>query len=130
MNRARDWLNQAFRDLEQARHSAQAGFHEWACFASQQAAEKALKAVYLHLGAEAWGHSLIMLCHGLKERIDVPDELVKSARSLDHYYIPTRYPNGFDAGMPGDYYDDEDSARAIRCAEDILRFCADLLARS
>ncbi|OGF54055.1 MAG: hypothetical protein A2Z21_04445 [Candidatus Fraserbacteria bacterium RBG_16_55_9] len=39
-NRARDWLNQALRDLEQAEDSRRAGRHEWACFAAQQAAEK------------------------------------------------------------------------------------------
>lgn len=43
-NRARDWLDQAGWDLELARHAASGAFHEWACFAAQQVAEKALKA--------------------------------------------------------------------------------------
>ena len=128
MNRARDWLRQGFRDLEQARESAKAGFHEWACFASQQAAEKGIKAVYLHLGAEAWGHSLSRLCLGLREKIEIPEYVADAARILDHFYIPTRYPNGFDEGMPGDYYAEEDSARAIKCAEEILRLCEGFLA--
>ena len=42
-NRAPDWLKQALRDLEQAEESRQAGRHEWACFAAEQAAEKAGK---------------------------------------------------------------------------------------
>ncbi|MBN1308639.1 MAG: HEPN domain-containing protein [Chitinispirillaceae bacterium] len=41
--RSSDWLNQAIRDLEQAEDSKSAGRHEWACFAAQQAAEKAIK---------------------------------------------------------------------------------------
>ncbi len=49
-NRAPDWFNQALRDLEQAEDSRKAGRHEWACFAAQQAAEKAVKALHLHLG--------------------------------------------------------------------------------
>lgn len=38
MNRSRDWLHQALADLAQARVSAEAGHHEWACFACHQAA--------------------------------------------------------------------------------------------
>nr|WP_236101971.1 HEPN domain-containing protein [Methylotetracoccus oryzae] len=40
-NRAADWWAQAQRDLEQAADSRTSGRHEWACFAAQQAAEKA-----------------------------------------------------------------------------------------
>lgn len=49
MNRARDWLYQAERDLEMAEVARGVSRHEWACFAAQQAAEKAVKALYLHI---------------------------------------------------------------------------------
>ncbi len=58
MNRGRDRLKQALRDLEHARKSIDLRDYDWACFSSQQAAEKALKAVYLSLGMEAWGARL------------------------------------------------------------------------
>ena len=45
-NRSRDWFAQAERDLEHARHARRDGSHEWACFACQQAAEKAAKALH------------------------------------------------------------------------------------
>ncbi len=45
-----DWLAQAKRDLEHAHQSSGLGHFEWACFAAQQAAEKAAKALHLHLG--------------------------------------------------------------------------------
>jgi len=54
-NRAPDWMSQAGRDLAQAEESRTAGRHEWACFAGHQAAEKAVKALHLHLGQEAPG---------------------------------------------------------------------------
>lgn len=54
-SRAQDWFRQAVKDLEQAGESREAGRHEWACFAAQQAAEKAVKALHLHNGQEAWG---------------------------------------------------------------------------
>jgi HEPN domain-containing protein len=41
-SRAQDWFRQAERDLDQARASRQDERHEWACFAAQQAAEKAI----------------------------------------------------------------------------------------
>lgn len=52
-NRANDWLNQAIRDLGQAKDSYAAGRYQWVCFSAQQAAEKAVKALHLHLGQEA-----------------------------------------------------------------------------
>ena len=58
-SRAADWFEQALRDLEQAESSRRDGRHEWACFAAQQAGEKAVKAVHLSLGQDASGLSLI-----------------------------------------------------------------------
>src|SRR5262245_7185516 len=60
-NRAHDWFEQAERDLEHARASQEQNRHEWACFAAQQSAEKAVKALHLGLGQEAWGHIIARL---------------------------------------------------------------------
>jgi hypothetical protein len=60
-NRARDWLQQAERDLAQAESSRREGRHEWACFAAQQSAEKAVKALHLALGQDAWGNVVARL---------------------------------------------------------------------
>ena len=76
-NRARDWLKQALRDLEQAEDSRRAGRHEWACFAAQQAAEKAVKGLHLHLGEEAWGHVIAKLLQELPKAVAVPDALIE-----------------------------------------------------
>ena len=54
--REEDWLRQAKRDLEHARHALGNRDYEWSCFAAQQAAVKAVKAVkalYQKLGADA-----------------------------------------------------------------------------
>jgi len=58
-NRAHDWYAQAERDLDQARSSRREERHEWACFAAQQAAEMAVKALHLHLGQDALGHVIV-----------------------------------------------------------------------
>jgi len=52
VERSADWMKQAERDIENAEYEMRGGFYEWACFLSQQAAEKALKSVYQKLGGE------------------------------------------------------------------------------
>ena len=55
-----------------------------------------------------------------------PDEdLVDKARELDRHYVPTRYPNFHPEGAPMDYYTKADAERAIKYAEEIVRFCRD-----
>ncbi|MFC1836503.1 HEPN domain-containing protein [Thermodesulfobacteriota bacterium] len=119
-NRSRDWLSQAVRDLEQARSSLSDERHEWACFAAHQSAEKAVKALHLALGQEAWGHVVARLLTELPT--PVPDQLVEKARVLDNFYVPTRYPNGHPAGAPFEHYGPIQSEEAIRYAGEILEF--------
>lgn len=123
-NRYPDWYRQAEADLRHARNSLAARDFEWSCFASHQAAEKALKAVYLKIGMDAWGHTITVLIGNLPESVESPPEtLVNYARILDKYYIPTRYPIGFESGAPTDFYTEEEAENAIRQAEALLEYC-------
>ncbi|MGI9037285.1 MAG: HEPN domain-containing protein [Gemmatimonadota bacterium] len=126
-NRHEDWFRQVEADLRHARNARKDGDHEWTCFAAQQSAEKALKAVVQALGGEAWGHSVTVLAGQLRERLDVSEELVDAGRRLDKHYIPTRYPNGFDTGAPTDYYTAAEAEAAIEDASMILEFSRDSL---
>ena len=126
--RSSDWFKQAQRDLASARAQAKDGFYEWACFISQQGAEKAVKAAYQHFGADAWGHSVSDLCTGLREKVTVPVSLVDRAKRLDRFYIPARYPNGWAKGFPAEYITQKDAEDAISDSEEILRFCGSILA--
>jgi len=98
MERSADWMDDAKGDLAHAKSDLDRGFHSWACFSAQQAAEKAVKAVFQKLGAEAWGHSVADLLTELKGSHEVPDSLIERALELDKAYIPTRYPNAHPAG--------------------------------
>jgi HEPN domain-containing protein len=73
---------------------------------------------------EAWGHVVHQLLGRLRPDVDVPDEHLDFARQLDRHYMPTRYPNGFDSGAPGDFYTEEDSRRAIEQAEVLIELCS------
>jgi HEPN domain-containing protein len=121
-NRARDWLTQALRDLDQAEDSRRAGRHEWGCFAAQQAAEKAVKGLHLHLGQEAWGHVVARLLEELPRSAAAPGDLVEKGRVLDTFYIPARYPNSHPEGAPFEHYGPLQSDEAIRYAREIVGF--------
>ena len=126
--RSADWLRQADRDLESAVILLKNDYFEWSCFISQQAAEKAVKAILQKLGAEAWGHSISNLLQGVREKINLPSDLMSGAKQLDRYYIIGRYPNGWASGIPADYISKEDANDAIGYSRKIIRFCSDFLA--
>ena len=129
MNRSQDWLKQAERDLQQAEDSRSSGRHEWACFASHQAAGKAVKALHLHFHQEAWGHVVGRLLSDLSDVVDVPHELVEKAQVLDNYYIPPRYPNSHAEGAPFEHYNHLQSGDALKYAREILQFARSQMAQ-
>lgn len=130
-NRAADWFRQAEADLEHARHALRDAHYEWACFATQQAAEKAAKAAHAALGQEAWGHVVTELLDALRPNAAGVDEvLLDRARALDKLYIPTRYPNGLAGGAPADFYTRPEAERAIADAEAVLEVCRRVLSRA
>lgn len=118
-NRARDWFAQAERDLEQAKASRSDARHEWACFAAQQAAEKAVKALHLSLGQEAWGHVIARLLVELPFPVG---DLTDKGKVLDNFYMATRYANGHPEGAPFEHYGPLQSEQAIDYAGEILEF--------
>lgn len=129
MERSRDWMDQAEGDLRHARNDLQGEFYDWACFSAQQAAEKAVKAVFQRMGAEAWGHSVADLLTELRKRHSVPGQLGDAALELDKAYIPTRYPNAHPSGAPRTRYTRAEATRLIGYAGEILEFCSDLLSK-
>lgn len=121
-DRSRDWLRQSERDLEQAADSRQAGRHEWACFAGQQAGKKAVKALHLHLGQEAWGHVVAQLLRELPPDAAAPEALVDRAKVLDNFYIASRYPNSHPDGAPFEHYGPIQSQQAVEYGGSIIAF--------
>lgn len=128
LNRFKDWLDQAERDLEKAKVDREHEYHEWVCFTCQQAAEKAVKALSMKRNLGVWGHSITAMLRSLAEDIEIPKEIISYGQTLDAYYISTRYPNGFDMGKPADYYNEKMSSEALDAADRIIRFCKDNLA--
>ena len=128
MNRYRNRSEQAERDLKRARIDVQTESWEWACFTSQQAAEKAVKALLMNRGVAVWGRAITPML-GQLEGVQVSESVVINAQLLDAYYIPSRYPNGFPAGKPADYFNRRKAEEALNAADEIIRFCQDNLAQ-
>ncbi|MFW6105254.1 MAG: HEPN domain-containing protein [Chloroflexota bacterium] len=126
--RSEDWMKQAVRDLKTAEEMAKSESFEWSCFAAQQAAEKAVKAVFQKLNAVAWGHSVLELTKVLSRKTTVSEDLLDCARTLDKYYVPTRYPNSFESGSPYEYFTRKDAEDALVCSRRIIEFCKGILA--
>jgi HEPN domain-containing protein len=125
-DRSKEWSAQAQSDLEQAKSSQRGGRHEWACFAAQQSAEKAVEALHLSKGQEAWGHVIARLLRELP--LEVPEDLIDRAKVLDNFYVPTRYANGHPEGPPFEHYGKLQSEDAIRYASEILEFVRNKMA--
>jgi len=129
MERSQDWLDEAKGDLEHAKSDVAGSYYNWACFSAQQSAEKAIKAVFQKMGAEAWGHSVADLLRELSSKVKVSEELMNRALELDKAYIPTRYPNAHPSGSPRQRYTREEAERLIQYAQKIFKFCSGLLSK-
>jgi HEPN domain-containing protein len=117
----RRWLRQAELDLDDARYSADGGRYNLACFLSQQAAKKALKAfLYLQGNQLVWGHSAAELVDDASEADASFKDLKEKGSLLDRFYIPTRYPSGLPGGIPSESFNEKDAAEAMRVAKDII----------
>ncbi len=116
-------MKQADADLCHANHALDSADYEWSCFASQQAAEKALKVLYCKLSKEAWGNVVNALIGSLPEGFAPDTNIVECAKLLDKHYILTRNPDGFDSGAPTDFYTKTEGEAAITCAKEIIEYC-------
>lgn len=127
MERSKDWIDEAEGDLQHAKNDLNSKFYNWACFSSQQATEKAIKAVFRKMGIEAWGHSVSDLLKELSNTFPVPSEFIDDALELDKVYISSRYPDAHTSGSPRKKYTKREAGRLIEYAERIFKFCSNLL---
>jgi HEPN domain-containing protein/predicted nucleotidyltransferase len=117
------WFQQAEHDLATAIDLCKASRYDWACFAAQQSAEKALKAVLFASGAKrVRGHSIADLGDAVLQEVPSAPGLPEEARHLDLYYIPARYPNGLNTGVPYKAFTAKEAERAIDSATQVVRF--------
>jgi len=112
----KNWWKQAEADFRKIKVLLDSKNFDGAVFYSQQAVEKALKALYLLRLKEApKGHSIIYFAQKLK----LPREMLSSIRDLNPEYLITRYPD-MAAGVPAELYDKEIASKHERTARRVL----------
>ncbi len=85
-----NWWKQAEKDLKAANDSFKTDNLDWASFQAQQAAEKALKALFLKKYKKLIKtHDLFLLA----KRLDSPEEITTLCKKLSPVYVETRYPD-------------------------------------
>ncbi len=118
-NEVLNWLAEARADLQHAEASIELKHYSWACFAAQQAAEKALKALAMHVvGEYPRGHDLVKLYRMIREALDI--ELSEtSLAKLSAFYTQARYPN---AGLerPSEEITKEMAEEAVSIARAVI----------
>lgn len=124
------WFKQANYDLEAAHLSTHNDFHEWACFQSEQAAEKALKAMIVSSGRTAPKiHKLSALIGVAKKSVPALRQHYIHINMLQAFTFIARYPfllpGQYDA--PHNYITREEAERCIQEAREVIKITESLL---
>jgi HEPN domain-containing protein len=113
----REWLNRARSNLSRARRTLRGVYLEDLCFDAQQAAEKAIKALFVHRSLTfPYVHDLARLLRLLERGgIKVP-KYVKKADELTGFAVESRYPGLSAPVTPREHQ------RAVQVAEAVVRW--------
>ena len=112
----REWLRRARSNLAHSRAEAEEIDPAELCFDAQQAAEKAIKAVFIHRGeAFPFTHDLEALIRLLKANGQKVPKYVEAAKVLTRFAVAARYPD-FTAVTRRSY------DRSVRIASAVLRW--------
>ena len=120
MRRAEDLLDDAQDFIGAAKDLFSTKRWAKVCFMCQQAAELAVKAALNVLGRERRGHDVHVLLVDLgKEREEIM-RFLEEGKTIDQYYIPTRYMNAFAEGSARSHFTGRQAEEAIKIAERIF----------
>lgn len=114
------WREQADAAGDTARPARAGGRHDWACFLSEQSAQLAVKGLLHGIGADAWGHDLVVLAATAASQLGEAFDVAEQGARLARHYIPTRYPDAHPSGSPSTHYTAADSSLAAGDAADVL----------
>ncbi|MEM0024272.1 MAG: HEPN domain-containing protein [Thermofilaceae archaeon] len=123
------WLRAAGEDLEDAKIALNGGRWFRAAFFSQQAVEKALKALFFVVRREEPPriHTVTELYALLKEAgFSLPRDIEDQIFILNKYYTVTRYPDAA-GGLPSESVDRVEALRAYDLASEVVRLVREFL---
>ncbi|AAK41884.1 HEPN domain-containing protein [Saccharolobus solfataricus] len=116
-----DWMIQAEEDLDVARVLLEAGKYFAVTFYSQQAVEKALKSLLIHLGKDPGKtHSLTELASMIEnEGLKIPQNIMEDLMVISPHFIISRYPDAAN-GVPARQYTKNMAEDLYRRAKEVL----------
>ncbi len=118
MKEVENWWKQAEADLRSAENSLNAGDYYLSAFMSQQAAEKALKALYIKEKKElVKTHSVSKL----GKLSNVPEEVLNKLALLEPVYQETRYPDIANK-IPAEEFEEKDATDYFNIAQEVLEW--------
>lgn len=121
----REWLNRARSNLIQARDEKPGVHLEDLCYQAQQAAEKALKAVFLHYGMRfPYIHDLAELVNLLDKGGHPVSPEVEDAVGLTDFAVEARYPGTAEPITHEEYLE------ALGHAERVVQWAENVVGRS
>ncbi|HIE41230.1 MAG TPA: HEPN domain-containing protein [Candidatus Aenigmarchaeota archaeon] len=114
-----NWFKQAEKDLEAAEKNLKIKEFYIVAFLSQQAVEKALKALYIHKLKESPGttHSLVFL----GSKVKIPKSYYTILRKLNPDFVIARYPDAAFT-IPYKLYDKEIASEKLKLAKEIIKW--------
>ena len=116
---AQAWWEQARADLEAARDILTIEHWFAAAFFAQQAAEKAIKALFIvekrHESPKT--HNVVAVA----EQLSAPSEVLQALRRLTPAYTVARYPDAAN-GRPVDAFNEELASESVQDAEGVLKW--------
>ncbi|WP_054853455.1 HEPN domain-containing protein [Vulcanisaeta distributa] len=124
---AEQWLREAIRELELARHLLEIGYLNYAAFHSHQAAEKALKAlIIVRLRLLPPKTHLLELAERLRSSGIPVDEVIDYLRDLNPHYLVARYPDAAN-GVPSEVYSKREAQHCVESASRVIEWVKKLL---
>ncbi len=120
----REWLNRARSNLARAREGVRIPgvYLEDLCFDAQQAAEKAIKGLLIHLSTPfPYVHDLALLLASVEQAGQEVPAAVRQAARLTRYAVTTRYP-----GLP-ESVTQEEYEEAVRIAAEVVRWAQEVI---
>lgn len=112
----KNWWKQSAADLRSAKNMLNSGDYYFSAFASQQAVEKALKALLLKEKSELIKtHSILKIA----KLLNFPNELLVKISKLEPVYQETRYPD-VSSKIPSEEFEEKDANEFLNIAAEVL----------
>lgn len=118
MEEVDNWWRQALHDLRASEYNLQGNLLDTSSFLSQQAIEKALKALYLQERKILKKTPSISL---LAKELNLPTELIKKISQVEPIYQKTRYPDVSEK-IPAEDFEKSNVVEFLNIAKEVIEW--------